>query len=118
MLAGEVADRISHSGFTIRIRLGTGELLPKYLCHFLKCAASRKQLIDGGTGTNIKSLNQQTLSALQIPFPSREQQAVVVSQLDGLSGQTQRLESIYQQKLATLDALKKSLLHQAFTGAL
>ena len=32
--------------------------------------------------------------------------------------ETQRLESIYQQKLAALDALKKSLLHQAFTGQL
>jgi type I restriction enzyme S subunit len=27
--------------------------------------------------------------------------------------ETQRLESLYQQKLAALDALKKSLLHQA-----
>ncbi len=30
--------------------------------------------------------------------------------------ETQRLESIYQRKLAALDALKKSLLHQAFSG--
>ncbi len=32
--------------------------------------------------------------------------------------ETQRLETIYQQKLAALDELKQSLLHQAFTGAL
>jgi len=32
--------------------------------------------------------------------------------------ETQRLESLYQQKLAALEALKKSLLHQAFTGQL
>jgi len=32
--------------------------------------------------------------------------------------ETQRLESLYQQKLAGLAALKKSLLHQAFAGAL
>ena len=31
---------------------------------------------------------------------------------------TQRLESIYKQKLAALDELKKSLLQQAFSGAL
>ena len=31
---------------------------------------------------------------------------------------TQRLESIYQRKLAALDELKKSLLHRAFTGEL
>jgi type I restriction enzyme S subunit len=32
--------------------------------------------------------------------------------------ETQRLESLYQRKLAALDALKQSLLHQAFSGAL
>jgi type I restriction enzyme S subunit len=30
--------------------------------------------------------------------------------------ETQRLEFLYQHKLAALDELKKSLLHQAFTG--
>jgi type I restriction enzyme S subunit len=38
--------------------------------------------------------------------------------LDGLSEETQRLESLYQRKLTALDELKKSLLHQAFSGAL
>jgi len=32
--------------------------------------------------------------------------------------ETQRLAAIYSRKLALLTALKKSLLHQAFTGAL
>jgi type I restriction enzyme S subunit len=38
--------------------------------------------------------------------------------LDELHAETQHLESIYQQKLAALDALKRSLLHQAFSGKL
>ena len=32
--------------------------------------------------------------------------------------ETQRLTSLYQKKLTALDALKKSLLYQAFTGQL
>ena len=35
-----------------------------------------------------------------------------------LSGETQILKSIYQQKLTALDDLKTSLLHQAFSGQL
>ena len=31
---------------------------------------------------------------------------------------TQRLAHLYERKLAALDALTQSLLHQAFTGAL
>ena len=38
--------------------------------------------------------------------------------LDALSEETQRLESIYRQKLAALGEFKKSLLHEAFNGRL
>jgi len=40
------------------------------------------------------------------------------AKLDALHEETQRLESIYQRKLDALGELKKSLLHQAFSGAL
>jgi type I restriction enzyme S subunit len=35
-----------------------------------------------------------------------------------LSEETERLPSLYERKLTALEALKKSLLHQAFTGEL
>ena len=53
-----------------------------------------------------------------LPLPDIDEQARIVEALESLSEETQRLESIYQQKLAALAALKKSLLHQAFTGEL
>ena len=118
ILIGEVTDKISHSGFTIRIRLSNGSVLPKYLCHFMKSAGSRKLLTEGGTGTNINSLNQGMLSALAIPFPPIAAQKVLVEQLESLSEETQRLECLYERKLTALEALKKSLLHQAFSGNL
>lgn len=46
------------------------------------------------------------------------EQRQIVEKLDALSAETPRLESIYRQKLAALDSLKKSLLDQAFTGEL
>ena len=49
---------------------------------------------------------------------SISEQRAIVSKLNDLDDEAQRLESIYQQKLAALDALKKSLLHQAFSGQL
>ena len=45
-------------------------------------------------------------------------QKAATSTLNNLANETQRLESLYQRKLAALDALKQSLLHQAFSGAL
>jgi type I restriction enzyme S subunit len=118
LLAGEVLEDTTHSGFTIRARLHTSTLTPQYLCNFLKSKRTRKKMVDGGNGVNIKSLNQTTLSTLVIPVPSLNEQQTIVSKLDALSEETQRLESIYQQKIADLDELKKSILHQAFSGQL
>jgi type I restriction enzyme S subunit len=118
IVAGSVPERMSHSGFTIRIRLSNGEILPEYLGHFMKSAGSRKRLIEGGTGTNIKSLNQQTLAALEVPYPPVLKQRTLVTKLELISEEIKRLEAIYLQKLAALEDLKKSLLHEAFSGQL
>ena len=58
------------------------------------------------------------LKAVGIPVPSLKEQQRVATQTDALATETQRLESIYHKKQAALTALKKSLLHQAFTGQL
>ncbi|HEX3685230.1 MAG TPA: hypothetical protein VHU83_22025 [Bryobacteraceae bacterium] len=118
MLAGEVSGHLSHSGFTIRIRLQTDEVLPEYLCNFMRSAAARKRLVEGGTGVNIKSLNQQTLSTLLVPSPPAPEQHAIVNRIREVSLETQHLQSLYRRKLAALDELKKSLLHQAFSGNL
>ena len=118
LLLGPVGERITHSGFTIRARLHGGDVKARYLCHFLKSNKARREMIDSGAGANISSLNQTALAGLVIPFPSVSAQGLIVQQIQTVAAQTQRLESIYQQKLAALDELKKSLLHQAFSGAL
>lgn len=118
LLVGAVFEKITHSGFTIRARLHEKDLVAKYLCYFLKSNSARREMIDSGIGTNIKSLNQVTLSSLVIPFPSNMKQMQIINEIETLSTETKRLESIYQQKIAALDELKKSLLHKAFTGEL
>jgi type I restriction enzyme S subunit len=58
------------------------------------------------------------LKELQIGYPDTNTQVAIARMLDALSEETTRLAAIYQQKLAALEALKKSLLHQAFSGEL
>ena len=64
------------------------------------------------------SRHYRLLKELHISYPSKGMQVEVAGKLDALSEETQRLESIYRRKLAALDALKQSLLHQAFNGQL
>jgi len=71
------------------------------------------------TGAAQPKLNQKALNSIPIPMPkSIDAQAKIVDSLKSLSEETQRLESLYQRKLAALDELKKSLLHRAFSGQL
>lgn len=118
LLIGEISERTTHSGFTIRARLHSTEISPKYLCHFLKSNSARRTMIDGGNGANIKSLSQGTLSNLEIPFPTVKEQTQIVGLIESLQEKVQVLESIYRRKLVSLDELRKSILHQAFIGNL
>jgi type I restriction enzyme S subunit len=119
LLAGSVAGKVSHSGFTIRIRLNTTDISPIYLCRYLKTQKTRKELVDSGNGVGIKSLNQGSLSSLLIPIPkSLKDQQTIVQKLDTLSTETKKLEAIYQQKINDLEEMKKSILQKAFRGGL
>ena len=51
-------------------------------------------------------------------FPLLSEQRSIVAKLDALSAKTKKLEAIYQQKLADLEELKKSVLNKAFSGEL
>jgi type I restriction enzyme S subunit len=78
-----------------------------------------KNIKQSATGTMVKHTAPKRILSNVIPFPrDQKDQLEVVARLDTLRTQTQRLESIYRQKVAALDALKKSLLDQAFTGKL
>ena len=69
-------------------------------------------------GTTIPSLVKSELLNIPIPVPPPAEQQRIVGLLDSLQEETQRLARFYERKHAALEALKKSLLHQAFTGAL
>lgn len=59
------------------------------------------------------------LRTVEISFPkTKREQQTINAQLNALSAETQRLTRLYEQKLAALAELKKSLLHQAFSGQL
>lgn len=54
---------------------------------------------------------------IYVPKTLPEQQRIV-AKLDSLSAETKKLEAIYQQKLADLGELKRSILQKAFNGEL
>ena len=71
-----------------------------------------------GTGATFKELSGGKLKEVTVPVPSLAEQQKIGAKLDRLAEETQRLARLYERKQAALEALKKSLLHQAFTGEL
>ena len=65
-------------------------------------------------GTNIQNLNQQILSALNIPIPPTELQQQFVAFVT----QTDKSKLAIQQGLDKLEVLKKALMQEYFGGCM
>jgi len=94
------------------------EITRDYLFHLLLSNHFTDYAIQGSARAGMPKVNREHLFEFRVWLPAVKKQKELASKLDALHEETQRLESIYQQKLATLDELKKSLLHQAFSGEL
>ena len=57
----------TYSGFCIRFRLTSKQVMPEYLLRVLKSDSISKKMM--GRGANIQNLNQQILASLDIPIP-------------------------------------------------
>jgi type I restriction enzyme S subunit len=94
-------------------------LLRQDFGYYLMTSESVQSQIRAKTyGAALMQINIGDLRKISVCFPPLEKQAEMASQLDTLSTETAHLAAIYQQKLTALEALKKSLLHQAFSGGL
>jgi type I restriction enzyme S subunit len=85
---------------------------------FVELYLNSIKLDDFVSGMAQPKLNQKMLNKIPIPFPPLKDQQTIVHKLDALSTETQKLEASYQQKIADLDELKKSILQKAFSGEL
>ena len=89
-----------------------------YLFHMIPSPFVKGELLKRSERSLIPSMSIEHLRELRIPLPPLPEQQKIVKLINSLSKETQRLARLYERKLAALEALKKSLLHQAFTGAL
>jgi type I restriction enzyme, S subunit len=70
-------------------------------------------------GAAYSALTIEKLNKYEIAFPkTKEEQQTIVRKLDALRAETQKLEAVYQKKIADLEELKKSILQKAFAGEL
>lgn len=89
-----------------------------FLFHLIPSQYVKGELLKRSERSLIPSMSIEHLREIKIPLPPIQEQKRLVETINRLTIETQHLESLYQRKLAALAELKKSLLHQAFSGVL
>lgn len=80
--------------------------------------AAKPKLLLERRGVRQKNLSLGKIKDISIPLPTLEIQRSILVRIRKLAYETQRLQYLYQRKIAALDELKQSLLQQAFSGQL
>lgn len=112
-------DNVLHNQRIGRVVFSNDHIEKRFLYYFMMTELFLKNIKESATGTMVKHTAPRRILSNVIPFPrDRRTQRAIINKLDSLRAETQSLASVYERKLAALEALKKSLLHQAFSGQL
>jgi type I restriction enzyme S subunit len=97
------------------------EFEPKFIYYAMTSREFQDKILLEGKGAQatLPIINKSKWENLTISFPkSKTEQKVFIEKFDALRAETQKLEALYQQKIADLEELKKSILQKAFAGEL
>lgn len=91
----------------------------EFFFHVFNLLAVRKAIHASASGAKVRHTSPGKIGAVQVAFPDNQaEQLRIAAQVEEIEQASIALQSIYRQKLTALDDLKKSLLHQAFSGQL
>jgi type I restriction enzyme S subunit len=93
------------------------DVVPRFLFLSMKSSLVRKggtELLSSAAHGTLK-IDTDGIRRMTFAVPPRDRQESIISEMNVLCDETQRLESIYQRKAIALDELRSSLLRQAFT---
>jgi type I restriction enzyme S subunit len=102
----------------VPVRFDSAAISQEFGYYLLRSGVVQRQVRDKTYGAALMQINIRDLRGINVCYPSLKDQATLAARLDEASAATERIEAICQRKLVALDELKKSLLHQAFTGQL
>ena len=112
-------EKVAFAQRIIIMQPNAAKLDSTFLKYLLLSQPVQQRIRTKGTGATVQGIKASLLKLIEISFPkSLTTQEEIISKLDDLREETQRLARLYERKHAALAALKKSLLHQAFSGGL
>ena len=113
----EYNEQICSTGFVI-LRANSLEIYPEWIFYFLQTSSFIEKMRKIQKGASYPAVTEREVKNELIPIPPLFIQKDEIKRLTSLKKQTKKLETIYKQKLADLEELKKSILQKAFNGEL
>ena len=102
---------------TARLR-GGADLDNRFLKLLIGSSAFTGHILGVQTGIGVPHISGQQIKDFVFAYPPLSEQQRIAENLESLRAESQHLTRLYERKLAALEELKKSLLHQAFNGEL
>lgn len=110
----EPEEQTTFSGFSIRVRVISDDVDNEFLYYQLSSAYVRERLTTGSNGANIKSLNQDLLSDLEIQLPPLSEQKSILKKINEIEkeiaslkeiceGASERKKAVLQRELVSSD---------------
>jgi len=91
---------------------------PAYLAYWIGTKTNQQWLSGVQKGAAYTGINLEDLRTLPVVVPDLKEQERLINSIEKVHSFSQRLETIYRQKIAALNELKQSILQKAFTGEL
>jgi type I restriction enzyme S subunit len=119
-IASGIKEATIYPDLIMRMTPNRQKILTEFLYYQMRTPMLRHEIMGRAQGANptMKKVSKTAVQTLPILVPTLSRQKEIIDQLNSIQEESQRLESIYRQKIAALDELKKSLLHKAFAGEL
>jgi len=93
--------------------------LPKFFLYFSWTNIFKDQYFANETGTvGQGNVGIGAITEAIVPLISVNEQKMIIDRIDSVRIEVQKLEAVYQKKIADLEELKKSILQKAFAGEL
>ncbi len=106
----EPPERVSHSGFTIRLRFTSDQVFLPFYVYLFRSSLIRSTLSVFGGGTNISNLNQEILRRLSVPVPSLPTQRKIATVL----GAYDDLIEANRRRIVLLEKMAEELYREWF----
>lgn len=119
VIAQQVSLRVMLSDKTLRFKFSE-ETNQKFILYFLRSRYGRNEIERLATGNqeSMRNIGQERILRIRTPFPSSTEQEQIVQEIESRLSICDQLEQTIAENLQKAEALRQSILKQAFEGKL